>query len=139
MKRLFSILLVTFAVTSLYAQVETQTQTQTQVQAGGHCHFNDSKGSVRNGKVYEVVRTFKVDDKKEHTHSFGIQGSAEIIEILNVGGNYNYSTGSSNSSNSSISRRGYECCDDSICTWNYKEGKSIYAEKKKGKYLTPKK
>ena len=139
MKRLFSILLVTFAVTSLYAQVETQAQTQAQVQAGGHCHFNDSKGSVRNGKVYEVVRTFKVDDKKEYTHSFGIQGSAEIIEILPVGGNYNYSTDSSNSSNSSISRRGYECCDDSICTWNYKEGKSIYAEKKKGKHLTPKK
>lgn len=129
MKRLLFILFATFIVTNLCAQI----------QAGGHCNFNNSKGEVRNGKIYEVVRTSDDNNKTENTNSYGVQGSIEVKKVVNVGGNYSSSTSSTNNCGSSFTRSGYECCDDNTCTSNYNEGKSIYAESKKGKYLKPKK
>ena len=127
MKKIIFILFATFVVTNLCAQV------------GSNCHFNNSKGEIRNGTIYEVERTSNNENKTENTSSYGVQGSIGVKKVVNLGGNYNNSSSSSNSSNTTTARRGYECCDDNTCTSNYSTGKSIYAEGKKGKYLKPKK
>lgn len=127
MKKIIFILFATFMVTNLCAQV------------GGNCHFNNSKGEIRNGRINEVTREINNENKTENTSSYGVQGSIGVKKVVNLGGNYNNSSSSSNSSNTTTTRRGYECCDDNTCTSNYSTGKSIYAEGKKGKYLKPKK
>ena len=127
MKKVLFILFTAFMVTNLYAQV------------GNNCNFNNSKGEVRNGRIYEVTRTTDNENKSEKTNSWGAQGSVNIKSVVNTGGNYSNSTSSSSSNSNTTTRRGYECCDDNICTSDYKEGKSTYAEDKKGKYLKPKK
>ena len=129
MKKNIFILFAMFVSANMYAQV-----------GNNNCHFNNSEGELKNGKIYEVTRSTSNENKKEVTHSGGVQGNANFFgERVTAGGNYNYSNTSDNNSNTTTTRRGYECCDDNYCTSDYENGKSIYAESKKGKYLKPKK